>query len=275
MTVYSGTRDFSCSAEATVYTNDDNYEFHFSISGKGEDYTLWDEATGYWSRETADYHIMVDSHLPFYIKRFDIPVYTIIDNVRTDFTLICYAMMPYLYRSRGLPIGSGNYRLRMHVDGHYRSNIPQDAYGNSRDCSLKFDGEIISPCNSSNKSKWASNDGSYLYFWGQEDPEIVVSDEYTGMYLNWNNGSVLQQYLNASPYNAANKLTYPYYAIDLIIGEIVYGEAPRADGSFGVVNIPYASGERNSSAGINFGNNPLFSGTYDEYRTYIEQTYGG
>lgn len=267
-------QEYHCSAIATVLEHDPNYEYHFSISGKGSNHTEWENDV--WSDTSTNYSIMVDSHLPFYIKRYDIPVYTIINNVRKDFTLTCYAVRPYVYRSGGLPIGSGNYRTRVLVDGHYRSNISEDSYGNRRDCSLKFDGEIICPCNSSNKSKWASSDGGQLSFagWDQEDPELEISDNDSYLYINWRDGSMLQQYLNASPYDVIYKLTYPYYSIDLIVGETVYGEAPRVDGAFGVVNIQYASGYRNSSAGINFGNNPISSGTYDEYRTYIEQNFG-
>lgn len=268
----TGIEFMSVDAIATVHSPDESFEYHFSISGRGSDYTLWDEETDGWSRETTNYHIMVDSHLPFYIKRFDIPVYSIIDNVRTDFTLTCYAIRPYAYRSGGLAIGSGNYRIRAIVDGHYRSNMPEDSYGNRRDCSVKFDGVIICPCNGNVKSKWSSSDGGRLSFygWDQEDPELEISDNDSYLDIAWRDDSMLQQYLNASPYDVTSKLTYPYYAIDLIIGEIVYGEAPRVDGSFGVVNIHYASGDKESSAGINFGNNPLFTGTYDEYRTYCE-----
>lgn len=273
MTVYSGTRDFSCSAEATVYTNDDNYEFHFSISGSGEDY--WEDEV--YDKKTTNYHLLIDSHLPFYIKRFDIPAYTMIDGVRHDTTLTCYAVRPYLYRSGGLPIGSGNYRLRLHVDGHYRSNIPDIVYGPSRDCDIKFDGEIINPCNSSHKSQWTSDDGFYLnlYGWEQDGEELVVSDEDSYMTLWWHDDAKLSQYLAASPYNVYDKNDWYYFPLDLGIGETVHGEAPRVEGAFGVVGWDNKYGYTRSSAGINFGNNPLFSGTYNEYRTYIEQTYGG
>ena len=264
----------SCTAEATVHAPDPNYEYHFSISGRGGKHY-----EGEYGEETTTtgYTLMIDSTLPFYIKRFDIPVYYTVDGSRVDTTLTCYAVRPYVYRSGGLPLGSANYRLRAIVDGHYRSTYEGDDYGNSRDCTIKFDGEIICPCNSSNKSKWSSSDGGYLSFygWDQEDTELEISDEDSYLDVWWRDDSMLQQYLNASPYDVTSKLTYPYYAIDLIIGEQIGGEAPRVDGAFGNVEFGPDINRRYSSAGINFGNNPLFTGTYNEYRTYIEQNFGG
>lgn len=266
----TGIQFMSCTAEATVHAPDPNYEYHFSIVGRGgEHYT---GETGE-DTTTTGYMLMIDSTLPFYIKRFDIPVYYTEDGVRTDTTLTCYAVRPYVSRAGGLPLGSANYRLRAIVDGHYRSTYEYDGYGNSRDCSLKFDGEIICPCNSSYKSKWASDDGGYLYFsgWNREDPELEVSDEYSNLTIRWYDGAVLQRYLDESPYDVYRKVRAYYYPIDLVIGELYAGEAPRVDGAFG--NVDFGAGtyrHHYSSAGINFGNNPISSGTYDEYRTYVE-----
>ena len=265
----TGIQFMSCTAEATVHAPDPNYEYHFSIVGRGGKHYEGEYGE---DTTTTGYTLMIDSTLPFYIKRFDIPVYYTEDGVRTDTTLTCYAVRPYVSRTGGLPLGSANYRLRAIVDGHYRSTYEYDGYGNSRDCSLKFDGEIICPCNDSMKSKWASSDGGQLSFkgWDQEDPELEISDNHSCLYIKWRDDSVLQQYLNASPYDVTSKLTYPYYSIDLIVGQIVYGEAPRVDGAFGTVEFGPDTNRRYSSAGINFGNNPISSGTYDEYRTYVE-----
>ncbi len=272
MTVYSNEKTFACSAEAEVKSYDDNYEYHFAIMGKGGEY--YEDSNG-WFREWSNYQLIVDSHLPFYIKRFDIPAYYYDhSNTRHDTTLTCYAVRPYVRRNGGLAVGTKNYRLRLFMDGHYRSNYPDDEYG-TRDESMNFDGEIICPCDSSHKSKWASNDGTALHFyaWDQEEPELEFSDTESYVSLSWYDGTILQQYLDASPYEVKNKLTYIYYPLEMIIGETVYGEAPRTEVPFGNVEYYYNTPFYYGSAGFNFGNNPLFTGTYNEYRTYIEQNF--
>ena len=265
----SGIEFMSCTAEARVHSPDENFEYHFSIVGRGGEHYVGETGE---DTTTTGYMLMIDSTLPFYIKRFDIPVYYTVDGSRVDTTLTCYAVRPYVSRTGGLPLGSANYRLRAIVDGHYRSTYEGDSYGNSRDCTIKFDGEIICPCSSSVKSKWANSDGSYLTFagWDQEDPELEISDDYSYLDIWWYDGTVLQQYLNASPYDVYRKVQAYYYPIDLIIGEQIGGEAPRVDGAFGNVEFGPNTNRHYSSAGINFGNNPVFTGTYNEYRTYCE-----
>ncbi len=250
---------------------DPNYEYHFSITGKGGEYYIDDNNE---FREFAEYMIAVDSHLPFYIKRFDIPAYYYDhSDTRHDTTLTCYAVSPYIRRNGGPEVGTKNYRLRMTVKGHYRCTHPEDPYGD-RDATIRFDGEIICPCNSSNKSKWSNNDGSFLEIWDSGDPEVEISDGESYLYLNWFDGTRLSQYLDASPYEVKSKLTYVYYPVDMIVGKIVYGEAPRPELPFGNVVYYYNTPFYYGSAGFNFGNNPLFTGTYNEYRNYIESLGG-
>lgn len=297
MTVYSGQRQFSCSAEASVHQPDENFEYHFAVIGKGIDNwvsNLYDKRSHeligeYHENKMVNYTLMIDSHIPFYIKRYDIPVYYMYadaaytSKTRYDTSITVYAVCPYIRRNGGLAVGSANYRMRLFLDAKVRSNTE---YGD-RDSTVKFDDIIICPCSSSVKSQWSSDDGSYIYLHDNGDSHIQISDHATDLYLDYRDNVKLDAYLAASPYDFYSKLGYVYYGLDVRVGEITYGEKPIVEACFGSIDTK-ASSEYDtssdhtyhdaldfSSAGINFGNNPLFTGTYNEYRTYIEQTYGG
>lgn len=294
----SGIEFMSCTAEATVHSPDENFEYHFAVVGKGvnswKSYSYnkqTHELIGekYHEENTANYTLMIDSHIPFYIKRYDIPVYYMYadaayaSETRYDTTITVYAVRPYVRRNGGLAVGSANYRMRLMLNAKTRAN---NSYGD-RDCTVKFDDIIICPCSSSVKSQWSSDDGSYIYLHDNGDPHVQISDHATDLYLNYRDNVKLDQYLAASPYDFASKADYVYYGFEVRIGEISYGEKPIVEACIGSIDTKFSndydtSSEHvyydaidTSSAGINFGNNPLFTGTYDEYRTYIEQNFGG
>ena len=288
----------SCTAEATVHSPDENFEYHLAVVGKGVD--SWvsysynkqtHELIGekYHEENTANYTLMIDSHIPFYIKRYDIPVYYMYADAaytqesRYDTTLTVYAVRPYVRRNGGLAVGSANYRMRLFLDAKVRSN---NSYGD-RDCTVKFDDIIICPCSSSVKSQWSADDGSYIYLYDNGDSHLQISDHATDLSLNYRDNVKLDQYLAASPYDFASKSDYVYYGFDIRIGEMSYGEKPIVQACIGSIDTKFSNDYDTSSehiyydaidfssAGINFGNNPIFTGTYDEYRTYIEQNFGG
>ena len=261
---------------------DPNYEYHFSITGYGVDYYA---PNGYNGEDTTTvkYQIMIDSHIPFYIRKYAFPVWSKDqNNARHDTTFTIYAIKPYTKRTGGLAVGTKNYRLRVISSGRYRSTWPNDSYGNRRDSTITFDDEIICPCDSNVKSKWTNNDGSILHMADlyneqteeyEQDPHCIVSDHESYLTVTWRDNSYYDQLVSAAPFEAKSKNTAYYFSVDYIVGEIVYGEAPRVEGAFGNVDYYYNMPHYYSSAGINFGNNPIFTGTYNEYRTYIEQNF--
>lgn len=285
---------------------DTNFAYHFRMIGTISDHYSTDsydkDSHAFKSHNLTDncdatVLLTFDSAIPFFIKRYSLPAYydhfaPFMPHSTMNTTADFYCVYPYVTRSGGLAPNSKSYRLRAYINGRslYETSDPE-LPGFAETYTMSFDDILPMPYNGSPSNKWLRDNGAYISFddiQSQPDPHI------TSNHWGWANLDLL------SPSEIAN-MTLPLNLNDSSVrarldqvevqiyhpDEYAWGENSLTEGVFGALSYEITRGDewqgeyyyeevpREYNMRLVNDNNPIFTGTYDEYRTYIEQNFGG